>query len=101
MKESMRILQTVVKPFMSICSSDDERWWTKLGYFFGFLGSGTDCRCCQGTRIVLALIYGTVAGLSALISKWLAVGLIAGILFALLTVFAVQTMIEIEEEEDE
>lgn len=36
------------------CDRDDSH----LGRAFAFLTEGTDCRCCIGARIVLALIVG-------------------------------------------
>ncbi|MGF6697627.1 hypothetical protein OKW38_002239 [Paraburkholderia sp. MM5496-R1] len=40
------------------CDRDDSR----LGRALALLTEGTDCRCCIGARIVLALLIGLAAG---------------------------------------
>lgn len=95
-----KILKTIVKPFIAICDAQDNRWWTKQGYFYSFLARGTDCRCCLGMRIFVALMFGFVTGLIAIANIYLSVGIALGGAAALLVVFSILTMIEIETEED-
>jgi hypothetical protein len=46
------------------CDREDSR----VGRALAFLTEGTDCRCCIGARIVLALIVGSAVG--ALIARY-------------------------------
>ncbi len=96
-----KILQKLVKPFMSICDAEDNRWWTRQGYFYSFLARGTDCRCCLGMRIFVALMFGFVTGLIAMANVYLSVGIVVGVVTTLLVVFSIFTMIEIEEQGDD
>lgn len=83
---------------MAICDGQDNRWWTKQGYFYSFLARGTDCRCCLGMRIFVAMLFGVLTGLIAMVNVWLSAGIVIGVLVALLVVFAIVNMIEVEEE---
>lgn len=47
------------------CDRDDSR----LGRALALLTEGTDCRCCIGARIVLALVVGV--GLGAVLGRFL------------------------------
>lgn len=39
-----------------------ERATSRVGEWISVLASGTDCRCCLGARILLALVAGVVIG---------------------------------------
>lgn len=57
-----KLFYTLRKPFDYVCH-EDTGGIADIGYFFAWLASGTDCRCCLGTRTAVAFVLGVVIGL--------------------------------------
>lgn len=61
---------------INVCDADKTTGIYKIGYLFAFLGSGTECRCCLGTRVALGFFLGLFMGLMAAYSVVLALAVI-------------------------
>lgn len=59
----LKIIGFLRTPFDYVCHEENDTGIAKIGYLFSWLASGTDCRCCIGMRVFVALIVGLVVGI--------------------------------------
>lgn len=89
------------RAMLNVCDAKKTTGIYKIGYLFAFLGSGTECRCCLGTRVALAFILGLFMGLVATYNAILSAAIIITFVFAVTLFFMLWYLWYKEQQEDD